>query len=283
MKLGDKMSESLIIDRVAVEESYPSGGVIEVWTINRPDKLNSLNGDVIAELKAACKVAEDDDDVRVVVIRGASPEPAVEGKRQKPPAFVAGADITEFTGKKSKEIRANFEHNAWEAIWNLSIPTIASIDGFALGGGSEIALSCDLRIASTRSNFGTPEINLGLIPGGGATQRLARLLGYGKAIEMVMTGEMVSATEAYRIGLVNRICEPEELHNTTMQLATTLATKSPLTIKSAKEAVRGALERGMAEGLEHERDLFCALFDTEDMEIGVNAFLNREKPEWKGL
>ena len=152
-----------------------------------------------------------------------------------------------------------------------------------MGGGSEIALSCDLRVASTRSNFGTPEINLGLIPGGGATQRLARLLGYGKAIEMVMTGEMVSATEAYRIGLVNRLCEPEELQPTTMQLATTLATKSPLTIKSAKEAVRGALERGMAEGLEHERDIFCALFDTEDMEIGVNAFVNRENPEWKGL
>lgn len=283
MKLGDTMSESLIIDRVPVEGSFPSGGVIEVWTINRPNKLNALNNEVVAELKAACKVAEDDADVRVVVIRGASPEPATEGKRQKPPAFVAGADITEFVGKKSKDIRANFEDNAWEAIWNLSIPTIASIDGFALGGGSEIALSCDLRIASTRSNFGTPEINLGLIPGGGATQRLARLLGYGKAIEMVMTGEMVSATEAYRIGLVNRICEPEELQNTTMLLATTLATKSPLTIKSAKEAVRGALEHGMAEGLEFERDLFCALFDTEDMEIGVNAFLNRENPEWKGI
>ena len=283
MKLVDKVSESLTINRVAIEGAYPSGGVVEVWTINRPNKLNALNSDVVADLKAACKDAENDADVRVVVIRGASPEPAVEGKRQKPPAFVAGADITEFVGKKSKEIRAIFENNAWEAIWNLSKPTIASIDGFALGGGSEIALSCDLRIASTRSNFGTPEINLGLIPGGGATQRLARLLGYGKAIEMVMTGEMVSATEAYRIGLVNRLCEPDELKNTTMQLATTLATKSPLTLKSAKEAVRGALEHGMAEGLEHERDLFCALFDTEDMEIGVNAFLNREDPEWKGI
>lgn len=282
MRLVGEMSDSLLIERVEVENSFPAGGIIEIWTINRADKLNALNGEVISALKSACVSAEEDDHVRVVIIRGASPNPAPEGKRQKPPAFVAGADITEFLGKNSGEIREIFEHNAWEAIWNLSKPTIASIDGFALGGGSEIALSCDLRIATTGSNFGTPEINLGLIPGGGATQRLTRLLGYGKALEMVMTGDMVSADEAYRIGLVNKLCEADELEATTMQLATTLAEKSPLTIKAAKRAVRAALDRGMVAGVEYERDEFCALFDTDDMEIGVDAFLNREKPEWKG-
>ncbi|MBT4058833.1 MAG: enoyl-CoA hydratase/isomerase family protein [Euryarchaeota archaeon] len=276
------MSASLLIERIEVEDSSPAGGVVEIWTINRADKLNALNSEVVAALNNACSAAESDNDVRVVVIRGAAAGPALEGKRQKPAAFVAGADITEFVGKDSSEIRPIFENNAWEAIWNLSMPTVASIDGFALGGGSEIALSCDMRIATNRSNFGTPEINLGLIPGGGGTQRLTRLLGYGKAMEMVMTGEMVPAVEAYRIGLVNRLCEPEELYDTTMELAMVLANKSPHTIKVAKRAVRAALDHGLEDGVKIERDEFCALFDTDDKEIGVNAFINREKPEWKG-
>ena len=276
------MSESLTIEQVEIASSSPEGGVVEVWTINRPNKLNALNSEVIAALKAACAEAESNDDVRVVVIRGAAPLPVEEGERAKPPAFVAGADITEFVGKGSDDVRATFEDNAWEAIWNLSIPTIASIDGFALGGGSEIALSCDMRIATNRSRFGTPEINLGLIPGGGGTQRLARLLGYGKALEMVMSGDMVDAVEAYRIGLVNHLCAPDELEVATMTLAQNLGSKSPLTMKAAKRAVRAALELPLAEGIEKERDEFCALFDTEDKEIGVKAFLARERPEWQG-
>jgi enoyl-CoA hydratase len=276
------MSESLTIEQVEIASSSPEGGVVEVWTINRPNKLNALNSEVISALKAACTEAESNDDVRVVVIRGAAPLSVEEGERAKPPAFVAGADITEFVGKGSDDVRATFEDNAWEAIWNLSIPTIASIDGFALGGGSEIALSCDMRIATNRSRFGTPEINLGLIPGGGGTQRLARLLGYGKALEMVMSGDMVDAVEAYRIGLVNHLCAPDELEVATMTLAQNLGSKSPLTMKAAKRAVRAALELPLAEGIEKERDEFCALFDTEDKEIGVNAFLARERPEWQG-
>ncbi len=276
------VTDSLLIERIDVENSFPAGGVVEIWTIDRTDKLNALNSEVMNALKSACNAAENDDDVRVVIIRGASP-PAPDGdERQKPPAFVAGADISEFVDKNSKQIRSEFEDDAWEAIWNLSKPTIASIDGFALGGGSEVALSCDLRIATTRSNFGTPEINLGLIPGGGGTQRLTKLLGYGKAMEMVMTGDLIPANEAYRIGLVNRLCEPDDLQPMTMGLAMNLASKSPHTIKVAKRTVRAALEKPMAEGVKYERDEFCALFDTEDKEIGVNAFLNRERPEWKG-
>jgi len=277
------MTDALLIDRIEVENSFPAGGVVEIWTINRTEKLNALNSEVMDSLKSACNAVEKDDDVRVIIIRGATPPAPVEDERPKPSAFVAGADISEFVEKNSKQIRSEFEDNAWEAIWNLSKPTIASIDGFALGGGSEVALSCDLRIATTRSNFGTPEINLGLIPGGGGTQRLTRLLGYGKAMEMVMTGDIIPAHEAHRIGLVNRLCEPDDLQSLTMGLAMNLASKSPHTIKVAKRVLRAALEHPMSEGVKYEHDEFCALFDTEDKEIGVNAFLQRERPEWKGI
>ena len=199
-----------------------------------------------------------------------------------PPAFVAGADISEFVGVDSKQIRKAFKADPWAAVWNISKPTIAMIDGFALGGGCELALACDIRLASTRSMFGTPEINLGLIPGGGATQRLARLIGYGKALEMVMSGELMPATEAHRVGLANNVLPPEQLEEVTMTLARNLASKSPHTIRVAKRAVRAALERPLSEGVRFERDEFCALFDTEDKEIGVQAFLDRSDPEWTG-
>ena len=162
-------SDVLQIENVPAESSSPSGGVVSVWTINRPEKLNALNSEVNSALKSACEWAESDDSVRVIVITGAGPNVPPEGKRQKPNSFVAGADISEFEGKSSVEIRPIFDDNPWEYIWNLTKPTMAMIDGFALGGGSEIALSCDLRLATPRSKFGTPEINLGLIPGGGGT------------------------------------------------------------------------------------------------------------------
>ncbi|MEC9477830.1 MAG: enoyl-CoA hydratase/isomerase family protein [Candidatus Thermoplasmatota archaeon] len=272
----------LLVENVPVEGSSPTGGVISVWTLNRPEKLNALNASSHNALKQACADAEADDNVRVVVICGAGPPPAPEGKRQKPAAFAAGADISEFVGKNSDDVRPFFENNAWERVWNLTKPTIAMVDGFALGGGIELALSCDLRIASTRANFGTPEINLGLIPGGGGTQRLADILGYGKAMEMVMTGKMVGSEEALRLGLVNDVVEPEELETRTMEIAENIARKSPYTIKVAKRAVRAYLDLGMSEGILAERSEFVALFDTEDKEIGVQAFLERKDAEWKG-
>ena len=275
-------STVLQIENIAAEDSSPVGGLISIWTINRPDKLNALNQEVNTALKSACKWADSNDDVRVIIITGASPNEPPEGKRAKPNSFVAGADISEFKGKSSTEIRPVFDDNVWEYIWNLEKPTIAMIDGFALGGGSEIALSCDLRLATHRSKFGTPEINLGLIPGGGGTQRLCRLLGYGRAMEMVMSGEMIDGNEAHRIGLVNHLVEPDELLAKTMEIAQNLASKSPHTIRIAKSAVRAALENSFSSGILAERDMFCALFDTQDMEIGVDAFLNREKAEWTG-
>ncbi len=274
--------EVLLVENVPVEGSSPAGGVISVWTLNRPEKLNALNSASHEALRQACADAEADDAVRVVVIRGAAPPPAPEGKRQKPAAFAAGADISEFAGKNSDDVRPFFENNAWERVWNLSKPTIAMVDGFALGGGTELALSCDLRIASTRAKFGTPEINLGLIPGGGGTQRLAGLLGYGKAMEMVMTGDMVGADEALRLGLANDVVEPGELEARAMKMAETIARKSPYTIKVAKRAVRAALDLPLTEGILAERSEFVALFDTEDKEIGVQAFLERKDAEWVG-
>ncbi|MEC7260999.1 MAG: enoyl-CoA hydratase-related protein, partial [Candidatus Thermoplasmatota archaeon] len=158
---------------------------------------------------------------------------------------------------------------------------IAMVDGFALGGGLEVACSCDIRIASSRSKFGTPEINLGLIPGYGGTQRLVSLLGYGKALEMVYTGEMIAADEAHRIGLVNHVVEAEELKQRTMDMASLIASKSSNTLRVAKETMRSALDEGLTEGVATEAKAFAGLFDTEDKEIGVKAFLNREKAEWK--
>ena len=274
--------EVLLVEDLAVEGCSPSGGVIAVWTLNRPEKLNALNRKSHIAIKEQCARVEADDSVRAVVIRGAPPPPAPEGKRPKPAAFAAGADISEFAGKDSDDVREFFGDNAWEAIWDLSKPTIAMVDGFALGGGTELALACDLRVASSRAIFGQPEINLGLIPGGGGTQRLCRLLGYGKAMEMTLTGEMVGAAEAMDIGLVNKVVESEELESAAMALAENIARKSPYTVKVAKRAVRSALDLPFSEGVLAERSEFVALFATEDKEIGVSAFLDGKDAEWVG-
>ena len=272
------MSEVLVIEEIPCENG---DGMIAKVTINRPDKLNALNQDVTSSIKEMCKWAEENDSIRCVVITGSKPNPPPEGKRAKPHAFVAGADITEFVGKGSQEIRELFRDNAIEAIWNLNKPTIAMVDGFALGGGCEVACSCDIRIASDRSIFGTPEIKLGLIPGYGGSQRLVHLVGYGRAMEMMMTGNNVSAEDAYRMGIVNHLCTPDELESKTMEIAQTIASKSMHTLRVAKQTIRASLDNGITDGVEIEAIAFANLFDTEDKEIGVQAFLNRSEPEWK--
>ena len=155
------------------------------------------------------------------------------------------------------------------------------VDGFALGGGCEVACSCDIRIASDRSTFGTPEIKLGLIPGYGGSQRLVHLVGYGRAMEMMMTGNNVSAEDAYRMGIVNHLCTPEDLESKTMEIAQTIASKSMHTLRVAKQTIRASLDNGITDGVEIEAVAFANLFDTEDKEIGVQAFLSRSEPEWK--
>lgn len=273
-------SDVLTIETLTVDDCE-DGTVVALITINRPNKLNALNADVTSAMKEMVAWAETEDLVRCIIITGAQPLKPEEGKRAKPNAFVAGADITEFLGAGSEEITIKFTDNAIEALWNMSKPTIAMVDGFALGGGLEVACSCDIRIASTRSKFGTPEINLGLIPGYGGTQRLVSLLGYGKALEMVYTGEMIGADEAQRIGLVNHVVEAEELKQKALDMACLIATKSSNTLRVAKETLRSALDEGLTEGVATEAKAFANLFDTADKEIGVKAFLNREKPKWK--
>ena len=282
--LSDSMnppeSDVMTLDLHAISEEDDLG-FVACMTINRPDKLNALNADVMASLKAVCAWMEASDDVRVLVVTGAPPNPPPEGKRAKPHAFVAGADITEFAGAGSEVIRERFTDNAVEALWNLSKPTIAMVDGFALGGGCEVACSCDIRIASDRSTFGTPEINLGLIPGYGATQRLERLVGYGKAHEMIMTDDMVAAEEAQRIGLVNHVVAAEDLHETVFAMARRIASKSTHALRVGKATVRAALDEALTDGVAIEAEAFANLFDSEDKEIGVQAFINRETAKWK--
>ena len=278
--MGAPQTDVLSIEEIPVNDQADLGSVALI-TINRPDKLNALNADVMAGLKSMVAWVEATDSIRVVVVTGAQPNQPPDGKRAKPNAFVAGADITEFVGKQSADIRVMFKENAVEALWNLSKPTIAMVDGFALGGGCEVACSCDVRIVSDRSRFGTPEINLGLIPGYGATQRLVRLIGYGKTMEMVMTGEMIDAKEAYRIGLANHVCSPEMLREFTLDMARLIASKSSNTLRVGKQTIRAALDVGLTEGVAIEAEAFARLFDSEDKEIGVNAFLNRETPQWK--
>jgi enoyl-CoA hydratase len=281
MTMSAPQSEVLQVELIPSDEEDVNKGSIALVTINRPNKLNALNSEVMDSIKKMCKWVELEDSVRCIVFTGAQPLPPAEGKRAKPNAFVAGADITEFVGKNSNDIKVQFTDNGVEAIWSLTKPTIAMVDGFTLGGGCEVACSCDIRIASTRSKFGTPEINLGLIPGYGATQRLMKLLGYGKTMELVMTGEMIGAEEAHRIGLVNHVVEPEELVEVTMKMAKVIASKSSNTLAIAKSTIRTSLEVGLEEGVAIEADAFAGLFDSEDKEIGVQAFLNRETPQWK--
>jgi enoyl-CoA hydratase len=273
-------SEVMTVDLHPLNEEEDIG-FFACMTINRPDKLNALNAEVMASLKAMCAWMEETDNVRVLVVTGASPNPPPEGKRAKPHAFVAGADITEFAGAGSDVIRERFTDNAVEALWDLSKPTIAMVDGFALGGGCEVACSCDIRIASDRATFGTPEINLGLIPGYGATQRLERLVGYGKAHEMIMTGDMVHAEEAHRIGLVNHVVAPEELQETVFSMARRIGSKSSHALRIGKQTVRAALDEGLTDGVAIEAEAFANLFDSEDKEVGVQAFINRETAQWK--
>jgi len=247
-------------------------GRIALVTINRPEKLNALNIKTRQELAEALDELRSDDSVRVVVITGAGEK-----------SFVAGADIAEFEGRTALEQRSVMRaKSVFTATEDFPKPIIAMINGFCLGGGCELALACDLRIASDRARFGQPEINLGIIPGGGGTQRLTRLIGEGKAMQIILTGEMINAEEAYRLGLVNEVYPAAELEAKTMELANKIAEKSPVALAMAKASVKNAARMNLREGLEQEIDLFALCFSSEDKEEGVRAFLEKRKPEFKG-
>ena len=247
-------------------------GAVAVLTVNRPEKLNALNSSVHTEGVAALDELKHDDSVRVLVITGAG---------QK--SFIAGADISEFEGKTPVTQRSTFqERTLFNSIDTFPKPVIAMINGFCLGGGCELALACDLRIAGENARFSQPEINLGVMPGGGGSQRLTRLIGEGRAMEMILTGDMIDAETALRSGLVNHVHPLAELEAKTMEMAEKIAEKAPIALQLCKEAVKFASRSNLDEGLRREVDLFAICFSTEDKEEGVSAFLEKRKPNFKG-
>ena len=252
--------------------SIEQRGRVAILTINRPDKLNALAKQVHLEGVAALEDFRKDDSVRVVVITGAGEK-----------SFVAGADISEFADQTPVTQRNLFyEKTLFNSIDMFPKPVIAMINGFCLGGGNELALACDIRTASENARFSQPEINLGIMCGGGGTQRLARLIGEGRAMELVLTGDMIDAPTALKFGLVNHVFPFAELEAETMKLAEKIADKAPIALQLSKEAVKFASRSNLDEGLRREVDLFAICFSTEDKTEGVAAFLEKRKPNFKG-
>lgn len=242
-------------------------------TINRPNKLNALNIETIKELEELFTQLKNNQEVKAVIITGAGEK-----------AFVAGADIQELSKldmKKGKEYSLKGQR-VFNLIENLGKPVIAAVNGYALGGGTELALACHIRIASEKAMFGQPEVKLGLIPGYGGTQRLARLVGKGRALEIILTGDMVIAEQAFQIGLVNKVVPPEELLTVCKNIAKKMMNNSPIAIKYAIEAVNNGLEKDLEEGLKIEAELFGMVCGTEDSKEGTKAFLEKRNPTFKG-
>lgn len=245
---------------------------ISTLTINRPDKRNALNQATRDEILHALDSLQASADSRVLIVTGAGDK-----------AFIAGADIGEFEGRTPLTQREAMKgRRIFDAVEEFPKPVIAMINGFCLGGGMEFALACDLRIASDRAKLGQPEINLGIIPGGGGTQRLTRLVGEGKAMELILTGDLIDAAQAKTIGLVNEVVPAAELRNHVVALASRIAEKSPIALRMAKEAVKTASRTNLREGLDRETDLFSLTFGSEDKAEGVRAFLEKRKPDFKG-
>jgi enoyl-CoA hydratase len=246
-------------------------GAVAVITIDRPDAMNALDVATLTELRDRLRELAEDADARVVVLTGA-------GDR----AFVAGADIKYMSGLDAEGAKSwgALGHEAGELLETMPKPTIAAINGFALGGGCELALACDLRYASRKAKLGQPEINLGIIPGWGGTQRLARVCGIGFAKELIFTGRLVDADEALRRGLVEDLADP--VLDRALETARLLASKSPLALAAAKEAVNRALQGDHAENLRREAGRFGELFSSEDAKEGLTAFAEKREPRFTG-
>jgi enoyl-CoA hydratase len=253
--------------------SVSRSGAVAVLTIDRPDAMNALDVPTLTALRGALDEASGDEVTRVVVLTGA-------GER----AFAAGADIKYMSGLEVEAARewGALGHDCGRLLETIPQPTIAAVNGFALGGGCELALACDIRYASSAAKLGQPEINLGIIPGWGGTQRLARVCGLGVAKELVLTGRLVDADEALRIGLVNAVYEPGELMERTLETAQLLASKSPIALAAAKEAVNRALGGDHAANLEAEAGQFGGLFASEDAKEGLEAFVEKREPTFRG-
>ncbi len=242
-------------------------------TIHRPEKLNALNGRVIGDLEDCFQSLRDDTEVRVVILTGAGEK-----------AFVAGADIGELTGLSPITGRefARRGQRLCDEIESLGKPVIAAVNGYALGGGCELALACSLRVASENARFGLPEVKLGILTGFGGAQRLARLIGKGRAIELTTTGEPITAPEAYRVGLANQVVPAKDLIPACEALARKIISNAPLAVKFALEAINHGMEMTLEEGLFLEANLFALCCATEDMKEGTRAFLEKRSPKFTG-
>ncbi|HEX6386219.1 MAG TPA: enoyl-CoA hydratase-related protein [Anaerolineae bacterium] len=245
-------------------------GRVGIVQFNRPKALNALNRHLMAELLEALEGFDADADIGCMVVTG--------NER----AFAAGADIKEMATATPATMLDNPFIDYWDQLHRIGKPIIAAVSGFALGGGCELAMACDMIVASETAQFGQPEINLGIMPGAGGTQRLTRAVGKALAMEMVLNGRFLSADEALHHGLVNRVV-PEELYlEEAIKFAAEIAERAPIALRVAKEAINAAYEMPLRAGLNHERRLFYMLFSTEDQKEGMDAFINKRKPNWQG-
>ncbi|HEX9006854.1 MAG TPA: enoyl-CoA hydratase-related protein [Bacteroidota bacterium] len=245
-------------------------GPIAIIQLNRPEVLNALNRSVMEELVAVLERFDADEGVRCMILTG--------NER----AFAAGADIGEMAGASSVDMLLRDQFARWDRIRRLKTPLIAAVNGFALGGGCELAMACDLIIAGEGARFGQPEVNIGVMPGAGGTQRLTRAVGKAKAMEMVLTGRTIGAEEALRWGLINAVVPPEYLMEEARSWAREIASRPPIAVRLAKEAVLKSFDGTLEEGLVFERKNFYLLFSSEDQKEGMRAFLEKRKPTWKG-
>ena len=271
------MSEALPIPdearlvRIELPAGDPPRDGVALVTLDRPGALNALSFALMAQLDDALAALDDDESCRAIVITGA-------GAR----AFAAGADIGELAGATTESLRAGDPFAAVDRVSRLRTPTIAAVRGFALGGGAELAMACDMLIAADDAQFGQPELKLGVIPGAGGTQRLARAVGRARAMELVLTGRRIGAAEAERMGLVTAVVPAAEVVTAALDLAARIAAMPPLAVQAAKAAVNAAQELPLADGLRFERDRFERLFGTEDQREGMAAFGEKRTPTWRG-
>jgi enoyl-CoA hydratase len=243
---------------------------VALLRFNRPKQLNALNGQVMDELCSALEALDRDDAIRVVVVTG------------NDRAFAAGADIGEMANASPIDMLRTNRIAQWDRVRRIGKPVIAAVAGWCLGGGCELAMTLDVIVAAESARFGQPEINIGVIPGAGGTQRLTRAVGKSVAMEMILTGEPIDAREAHRLGLVARVVPDELLVEDALTLAAKIATKSPLALRLAKEAVNAAYEMSLTDALAHERRLFYLLFASDDQTEGMAAFLEKRDPDFKG-
>ncbi len=252
---------------------YEKKGAIAYVTLNRPKVMNALSHATWQDLEAAFEAARDDDAVRGVILTGAGDK-----------AFIAGADISELAHVTAVEAERSsaYGQKVLNLIENLGKPVVAAINGFALGGGCETAMACTVRVAVESAKFGQPEVKLGVIPGGGGTQRMPRLVGKGRALQLILTGEMIGAQEAYRIGLVNEVVAASELIPRAEAILKQIFANAPLAVKYSLEAVNNGLETTLAEGLALEASHFGLCAGTDDKKEGTSAFLEKRKPQFQG-